>query len=267
MEDPTSNAPAKKLKLTLKLGSSGSSSSSSGSNSLNSSALSSSKSTSPAGSSIDASPVKAKEIETSKSDSNNLNISELPSGIGNLKGRGRPKKAEEAGDGDNLAPQIISQIGIQTTSSNIPTTNPTASNADYLKELKSFVATMKTFKPRSWTLTKSVPYELKTVSGYELALPCGFWCTNTASLGSESLKQVTLLSNSKDVPEAPTAFGATCQCGKVFNDRSKYRKHIKIHDKPSAEPSIQISNEPQKEVPKTPSISLKIKLNTSNINK
>ena len=261
MDDSTSgsNGPTKKLKLTLKLGSNGnSSSSSSGSNSSNNSKIPSSL----PNSSIEASPVKPKIVVPDNTDNNdstaNIVISELPSGLANLKGRGRPKKAEEVNNSAQAIPQ-------NSTSNNGTTNAP--SNADYAAELKSFITVMKTFKPRSWSLNKSIPYKLKTVSGYELAWPCGFWCTNSSNLGSEALVKQTAPSNLKESLDAPAAFEITCQCGKFFTDRSKYRKHVKIHDKPIELVAAQVTNEQSKDLPKAPSISLKIKLNTSNSSK
>lgn len=231
MTPPNDSTPApKKLKLTLK---------------LNSSSSSSSSCSTPMASQLNSSPVKP--AVTSENETT-VGLGELPSGLGNLKGRGRPKKAAEPkpkppplGTNSNNRPSDLTSA---------PTTfQPGATANEYTADLKSLVSSMKSFKPRSWSLHRPLNLSLPTVSGNEVTLPSGLWCTFTCEPGSAHLPTDPVESSTATATTGE--FMGTCQCGKVFSNRSKYRKHVKIHEKGETKP-----------VPVPPVISLKIKLNT-----
>ena len=207
----SSNGAPKKLKLTLKLNSSSSSSSSS----------------SNLASSTTASPTKIETSSAVPSATPTGFTVDLPTGLGNAKGRGRPKKTG------------ISSNSAATASSEDPSSSTSASSSEYAADLKSFVAAMKSFKPRKWSMKRPVSGEMRNVGGFEINFPCGLWCTFTGELGSAPLTAIHSNSNqfsagnpsSSTANQEETSFEATCQCGKLFTDRSKYRKHVKIHDK------------------------------------
>lgn len=255
MSDSSSAAASgpKKLKLTLKLSSSSSSSSS----------PASTPAASLPNSSLPSSPVKViDEITPTTTPAAVVPLSDLPSGLGNLKGRGRPKKA--------AAPRTTLESAVNSTSNSAQPSNPSTTTTtpvsppnEYATDLKSFVASMKTFKPRSWSLNRPISLDIKNVAGYSVELGCGLWSTVNCEPGSAHLRssdiQTTLnttTSTNSSATGSKDSVDITCQqCGKVFNTQSKYKKHLKTHEKPDASLTTQ-----------TPTISLKIKLNTSNIN-
>ena len=257
MTEVAGNSGVKKLKLTLKLNSSSSSSS----------ALASSPAASPAASPA-TSPVKDTAIEAKPSISINEAdagvMTDLPSGLGNLKGRGRPKKAASAPKKPVSAPANSASAPASSSE------DPPSASSEYAADLRSFVAAMKSFQPRKWAIKRPLSLELRNVGGYEIVLENGLWCTFTSELGSVHLSEAiinntTTTSNSNSNQE-DSNFEATCQCGKLFTDRSKFRKHAKIHEKdkkrinePSSEDLINIE-EDAKLVSTTPVISLKLKL-------
>lgn len=271
MTADSNDSVPKKLKLTLKLGNSSSSSSSSMINSkLNSS--------------TNVSPIKPIRNENDTitgvihADNNSsvlvesehqFSTNELSSGLGNLKGRGRPKKLNELKSSEvkefnsNTGVAVtISGVanntgltGSSTSSSNIAIVSSNNNTNDYAVELKAFVTSMNSFKPRKWSLKRPLTLETKNVAGHEILFPCGLWCTFTSELGSSNLKisdPINLVTDS--VTTAGADFETTCQCGKVFYDRSKFRKHSKIHEK-----GKNIENSSGASLP---TISLKLKINT-----
>ena len=143
--------------------------------------------------------------------------------------------------------------------------NPPATtvNSEYSTDLKSFVASMKTFQPRKWSLKRPVPLESRNVAGYEIVLANGLWCTMSTELGSANLKKEsssntnTATQQQEETSTSNSSFEATCQCGKHFTDRSKYRKHVKIHEKATLKSEQEIVNI---EDNSKPVISLKLKL-------
>lgn len=241
----------KKLKLTLKLNNRNNNSSSNN-NSDSSSSLPSSTPTSTANSNINSSTPVSPVKESSSTSAANVDKSgglvDLPSGLANLKGRGRPKKSSATATGATISNEP----------SELTTTVP-STTSDYLAELKSFVASMKTFKPRSWSLKRPVSLVVKNVAGYEISLPAGLWCTSVTEPASSHLRvsstttsEDSTPSSSSAVNPASAAFETKCQCGKVFTDKSKYRKHVKIHEKASVPAAASV-----------PTISLKLKLNNN----
>lgn len=244
----------KKLKLTLKLSSSSSSSTS----------PASTPAASLPNSSLPSSPVKiVDEITSTTTPATVVPLSDLPSGLGNLKGRGRPKKA--------AAPKTTVESVVNSTSSSAQPSNPSTTTTtpapipnEYAADLKSFVASMNTFKPRSWSLNRPISLDIKNVAGYSVELDCGLWCTVNSEPGSAHLRSSEIQTTMNTTTSALSAatgskdsVDITCQqCGKVFNTQSKYKKHLKTHEKP-----VDASLTTQ-----TPTISLKIKLTTSNNN-
>ena len=235
--DSTSGSVAasapKKLKLTLKLNSSSTTTTPA------SSQLNSSTTTSP------VKPVVAQETSSVPV----VVLSELPSGLGNLKGRGRPKKAAAS------KTDPVTMTENNTAATTATSTAAAATPNEYAADLKSFVTSMKTFKCRNWSLKRPLSLETKNVAGYDVNLTSGLWCTFTSELGSAHLRNIDTTVTS-DAVVAP--FEVTCQCGKVFNNQSKYKKHLKIHEKASPETSENPTNLPSSQ----PTLSLKIKLNT-----
>ena len=279
-----SSAP-KKLKLTLKLNSS----------SISSTPLegSTSASTTPVSSQVNssttASPIKA-SINSPDSAANllplpppSLGFSDLPSGLGNFKGRGRPKKANEpVKSADEFPINSTALINPNTkssssavTESSSTTTTTTTEKSEYSADLNSFVGSMKTFQSRKWSLKRPLLLETKNLANFDLKWPAGLWTTETFEISTSHLSSVNLAASNNPVSASVdhlAVFEATCKCGKVFNDRSKYRKHAKIHDKPvMKEPLLSVNivddDDSVKNNNPTPSpmptISLKLKLNTN----
>lgn len=259
------DAPLKKLKLTLK---------------LNSSSVSSSSASSILASSTTASPIKATSSnETTKpsvppvtavAEMASVSI-DLPSGLGNVKGRGRPKKTAAS---KTATSSSISTVSEEITKESVKESNSAAS--EYSADLKSFVTVMKTFQPRKWSLKRPITLELKNLGGHEISLPNGLWCTFTGELGSAHLTAIATTtnpnnSNTTAIPnqEEFPAFEATCQCGKAFTDRSKFRKHVRIHEKAknaNKEETVDVVDNGHTTdnttviIPTIPTISLKLKL-------
>ena len=253
MTESSETAP-KKLKLTLKLGG----------NNKNNNSDNSSLPSSQVNSSTLTSPVKL--IATADS-----NVTDLPSGLGNLKGRGRPKKENEK---EKEKEPKSSMTTTSAESSELPRETVTVKennvSNEYAVDLKTFVSAMKTFEPRKWSLKRPISLELKNVAGYEIEIPSGLWCTYANELGSVNLKSEPKLSSEPTV--GVPFFEAICECGKIFNDKSKYRKHSKIHSKKeeSSAPIISVltptltTTTPTPTTTSTPTtISLKLKINTN----
>lgn len=250
-DNSNSGSAPKKLKLTLKLNSSSSSSNSS-------SNLASSTTASPVKVAVvsgDAEPAKEPSAiadnitSTSASTATAAGLIDLPTGLGNVKGRGRPKKTANT-------PNMTSSED-SNANANPPAT---IANSEYSTDLKSFVSSMKTFQPRKWSLKRPVSLESRNVAGYEIVLANGLWCTMSTELGSANLKKESSAVTQPQQEETSTSsssFEATCQCGKHFTDRSKYRKHVKIHEKAALKSEQEIVNI---EDNSKPVISLKLKL-------
>lgn len=279
--------PTKKLKITLKLNSSSSSSTSTTSLESSNSAT---PFTSQISSSTTVSPIKTRPVTAyglvpvSKSElaSGSVNFSDLPTGLGNLKGRGRPKKANEPFKSADEPGSTNIPTSIAANSGSASSTNPKASalaeslSSEYSADLKSLVAAMKTFQSRKWSLKRPLLLETKNLANFELKWPAGLWTTETFELSTSHLSSVNSAANNNPASASVdhlAVFEATCKCGKVFNDRSKYRKHAKIHDKPVVvvEPVSSVNivdddksvkNNNPTPIP-MPTISLKLKLNTN----
>lgn len=265
--------PPKKLKLTLKLNVN-SSSSSSGNGSSNSSSLpTSSAVTTPIVSSVEASPRKSAAANAADSLTDLL-----PSGMGNVKGRGRPKKNETGKEESLLVDVVGSSSSTATTNTTTNTTTTTITpSSDYIQDLKKLTLAMKSFRSRSWSLKKPVQMDFRNLAGFAIGLPAGLWCTEASEPASSHLprprKEVSASNLEKTASSATNSslsstsatnqvpFHAVCECGKVFDNRSKYRKHAKIHEK---SPSTTNTTTKNVVIPASnPTISLKLKFNTA----
>lgn len=212
-----------KLKLTLKL-------SSSSLSSTPSSAPGSQPPSAPA-SSVLGSPVKnaadekkhavAETRQDTPTTTNTRHKRKAPSSATN--GRGRPKKGDQDGA---VATGVDTVVPVEGDK------QPVSTTAEAF-DLRAFVQSMQSFRPRAWTLTRNL--RMDTVfPRHQLQLPA-LWITTgvePASLHLKCASTVNAETNRSTLSDAtgPAPFSVTCHCGKTFTDRGKFRKHIKTHE-------------------------------------